>query len=246
MDGLVYFMIGCAVVGAIGMSIGNRKVPAHTAKQRWIKYFVYLVITVAVLVTMMYNYFFFLAAIIMLVGLYEVLFAFAPGTGNFFKVSALLIYAFIAAGFLLFSTHFDVDFVLAIYVQVLMFDAFSQVSGQIFGKRSLAPAISPGKTVEGFIGGMIVCLITAMAVSGILQVTVPIALAIGAITTFSALGGDLLASWFKRKMKIKDYSRLLPGQGGILDRFDSFIASGFVYFSLSQTVLIKFLAAWIE
>jgi phosphatidate cytidylyltransferase len=60
------------------------------------------------------------------------------------------------------------------------------------------------------------------------------AIVFGTITAAAALSGDLLASWLKRKTNIKDYSNLLPGQGGFLDRFDSFIAAGFVYYVLSQ------------
>lgn len=245
MYAVLYFMIGCAVAGAIGMAIGSRKVNAETRRQRWIKYFVYILITIVVTLAILYDKFYLVAAIIMLVGLYEMIFALAKARSLFFKYAAFLIYTLISAGFLLFSTHFNIYFLLAIYLQVLMFDAFSQIAGQIFGKHPLVPYISPTKTVEGFIGGFIVCIITAMAVAGIIKVSLLVAFLFGVVTAISALCGDLLASWVKRKMGIKDYSRLLPGQGGVLDRYDSFIAVGFVYFSLSQTVLDNFFSAWL-
>ena len=121
-----------------------------------------------------------------------------------------------------------------------MFDAFSQIAGQLFGKTKLVPKISPAKTVEGAIGGFIVCIITALAVRDMLSLNSTMTLVMGVVTAISALAGDLLASWFKRKMNLKDYSRLLPGQGGVLDRFDSFIAAGFVYFILLATAEIFF------
>jgi phosphatidate cytidylyltransferase len=234
MYAVLYYMLGCAVAGAIGMAIANRKVDAPTSRQRWLKYFVYIIITAVVVAAIYFDYLWVAAGLILLAGWYEIVKALVNSGKKriLFKILSLLVYAIVGTGFLIFSFELDSYFQLAVYLQVLMFDAFSQIAGQIFGKTKLVPKISPAKTIEGAIGGFIVCIITALAVRDMLGLNSSITLLMGVVTAISALSGDLLASWFKRKMDIKDYSRLLPGQGGVLDRFDSFIAAGFIYFSL--------------
>lgn len=234
MIAVLYYMLGCAVAGAIGMALANRKVDTHTSRQRWLKYFVYIIITAVVVTAIYFDYLWMVAILVLLAGWYEIIKALVNWGKKriLFKIGSFLIYAILGTGFLIFSFELDSYFQLAIYLQVLMFDAFSQIAGQIFGQTRLVPKISPAKTIEGAIGGFIVCIITALAVRDVLGLNSAITLLIGVITAISALSGDLLASWFKRKTNIKDYSSLLPGQGGVLDRFDSFIAAGFVYFSL--------------
>jgi phosphatidate cytidylyltransferase len=236
---VLYYMLGCAIVGAIGMAIANRKVDASTSRQRWLKYFVYILITVVVVTAIYFDYLWIVASLILLAGWYEIVKALVNSGKKriLFKIVSLFIYTITGTGFLIFSYELDSYFQLAVYLQVLMFDAFSQIAGQLFGKTKLVPKISPAKTVEGAFGGFVVCIITALAV---LDLSSTITFLMGVITAISALSGDLLASWFKRKMNIKDYSRLLPGQGGVLDRFDSFIAAGFVYFSLIAIAEIFF------
>lgn len=234
MYAVLYYMLGCAVVGAIGMAIANRKVDEPTRRQRWLKYFVYIIITTVVVTAIYFDYLWAVASLILLAGWYEIVKALISSgkKGILFKIESLLIYAITGTGFLIFSYELDSYFQLAVYLQVLMFDAFSQIAGQLFGKTKLVPKISPAKTVEGAFGGFVVCIITALAVRDMFGLDSTITFLMGVVTATSALSGDLLASWFKRKMNIKDYSRLLPGQGGALDRFDSFIATGFVYFTL--------------
>jgi phosphatidate cytidylyltransferase len=242
MYAVLYYMLGCAVAGAIGMALANRKVDAHTSRQRWLKYFVYIIITAIVVTAIYFDYLWIVACLILLAGWYEMIKALVNSGKKqiLFKIESLLVYAIAGTGFLIFSFDLDAYFQLAVYLQVLMFDAFSQITGQLFGKTKLVPKISPAKTVEGAIGGFITCIITALAVRDMLGLNSLITLLIGVITAISALTGDLLASWFKRKTNIKDYSRLLPGQGGVLDRFDSFIAAGFVYFILATVASIFF------
>lgn len=237
---LLYYLIGCAVLGAIGMTIANAKADAQTRRQRWLKYFVYIFLTF-ILITAIYQDFFWIAAVlILLAGIYEIITVLKRSGEKrvWFKIKSLLVYAILATGFLIFSFQSGKYFQLVVYLQVLMFDAFSQVTGQLFGSKKLAPSISPGKTVGGLIGGFAFCMITTLAVWNLLEVTVLGKILSGLFTAASALAGDLLASWFKRKMKIKDYSRLLPGQGGVLDRYDSLIGAGFFYGLL---ILIQYL-----
>lgn len=109
----------------------------------------------------------------------------------------------------------------ALFLCVLSFDAFSQFFGQIFGKHALSRRISPHKTLEGSIGGLLVCILSSFFTLKSASTGVYIAC--------FALAGDLLASFVKRQAGIKDFGKILPGQGGILDRFDSYIITAIFY-----------------
>jgi phosphatidate cytidylyltransferase len=102
-------------------------------------------------------------------------------------------------------------------------------SGKLFGRVKLAPQISPGKTWEGVIGGMVVVAVVAavyaMQTGGKLAVYLPLCLAIAVIS----IVGDLTVSVFKRKAGVKDSGRLFPGHGGVLDRIDSIAAAAPVF-----------------
>ncbi len=105
-------------------------------------------------------------------------------------------------------------------------DGFSQVVGQLLGRRPLAPRISPAKTIEGLLGGLVAALAVAALLRGsLLPLPMPWILALALGTGLAGLAGDLAASWVKRRAAIKDYSAALPGQGGFLDRFDSLLGA---------------------
>lgn len=119
------------------------------------------------------------------------------------------------------------------YVYILVFvaawvtDTFAYFTGVLFGKHKLVPKISPKKTVEGAIGGIVFCVI-AFVVYGIIAGKVtgePMNLitlsVVGFFMSVVSMIGDLIASSIKRTYGIKDYSNLFPGHGGIVDRFDS-------------------------
>ena len=117
--------------------------------------------------------------------------------------------------------------VVAPFVMAFMSDTGGYMIGCAFGKHKLCPAISPKKTVEGFFGG-IVGSILGMIVYGLvlqhffgLTVNYLYAVIYGVLGSGFAVFGDLMFSVIKRQTGIKDYGHLLPGHGGILDRFDS-------------------------
>ena len=117
--------------------------------------------------------------------------------------------------------------VVAPFVMAFMSDTGGYLIGCAFGKHKLCPAISPKKTVEGFFGG-IVGSILGMIVYGLvlqhffgLTVNYLYAVIYGVLGSGFAVFGDLMFSVIKRQTGIKDYGHLLPGHGGILDRFDS-------------------------
>ncbi|MBQ6622865.1 MAG: phosphatidate cytidylyltransferase [Mogibacterium sp.] len=119
-------------------------------------------------------------------------------------------------------------------------DIFAYFTGYLIGKHKMAPNLSPKKTVEGGIGGVVGGALLA-GLFGVLfykeQLTLCIVL--GLIGAAAAEAGDLTASAFKRRMGIKDYGHLIPGHGGIMDRFDSvlFVAPVIYYLTMMITQL---------
>ena len=119
-------------------------------------------------------------------------------------------------------------------------DTCAYCVGVLFGKHKMAPVLSPKKSIEGGVGGVVgAALLGAlyaviMAKFGGGTASVPIFAVICAIGALISMVGDLAASAIKRNKEIKDYGRLIPGHGGILDRFDSVIFTApFIYFLAS-------------
>lgn len=120
--------------------------------------------------------------------------------------------------------------------------------GMLFGKHKLAPGISPKKTVEGFIGGVFFNVISFVC-AGILymaidpygvRVNLPAMGVIAVVCAFAGTLGDLSASFIKRSCNIKDFGKIMPGHGGVLDRFDSVMMVAplmYVFVSVFQPVL---------
>lgn len=107
-------------------------------------------------------------------------------------------------------------------------DTGAYAVGKLFGKHILWRSISPSKTWEGFVGGMALGGVVVLASSALLGVSRPLPwLALLAVVLpFAGIAGDLLESAIKRRMGVKDMSRLLPGHGGLLDRLDSLLVVG--------------------
>ena len=116
-----------------------------------------------------------------------------------------------------------------IFVLAWIPDTGAYLFGSAFGKHKLAPVISPKKTIEGAVGGWILCIgltffyawLAGELSESISVINYPIVLLYAGIGTLISILGDLTASLIKRHYNIKDYGTLIPGHGGIMDRFDS-------------------------
>jgi phosphatidate cytidylyltransferase len=123
------------------------------------------------------------------------------------------------------SPH-PVAYVLMVGLITAMVDIGSYFVGRGFGSRALAPSLSPNKTVEGFIGGLVAGVLTAAVLS-----TLPPyedlgfegSLILGLVIALIGPVGDLAESMVKRSLGVKDMGSVLPGHGGMLDRIDSFL-----------------------
>lgn len=108
-------------------------------------------------------------------------------------------------------------------------DAFALFGGMLFGKHKVAPEVSPNKTIEGCISGAVFSVVTGLLFYFILRASYDIPLVCCMVTALisSTFGqfGDLAASLIKRMTGVKDYSNLIPGHGGVMDRMDSLLFS---------------------
>lgn len=124
-----------------------------------------------------------------------------------------------------------------VFITAFATDTFALFSGMLFGKHKLCEKISPKKTVEGAIGGVIGSILCSLLYAFVLKQFfgfTPLYIIIGLIAGFGSIVsqlGDLSASAIKREYKIKDYGHIMPGHGGVMDRFDSvFFVAPFIYF----------------
>ena len=121
-----------------------------------------------------------------------------------------------------------------VFITVWITDTGAFLAGNTFGKRKLAPRVSPNKSIEGAIGGLLSALLAGFFFSMWTQLgSIPVILILSLITSIVAQTGDLFESALKRSAGVKDSGNLIPGHGGVLDRFDSFLfAIPLVYFAL--------------
>lgn len=217
------------VLGAVGFYFINRNKQKEVARASWTKFVTYFFIIHILFFSIVVNPFVFriLAALIVLVGASELFGLFKRsnfGQKTFFMLSGF-IYTILSFGFIAFSS-LDKEVILFAFLILSIFDAFSQISGQLFGKTKIAPKISPNKTIGGTVGGAIIAVISAFLLKGLYaEIWYKVILLAAGIVVF-AFFGDIAASLYKRKFNVKDYSKLIPGHGGFLDRFDSLIAGG--------------------
>lgn len=128
--------------------------------------------------------------------------------------------------------------ILCMMVAIWAADIGAYFSGKRFGKTKLAPSISPGKTVEGLLGGLllVVVLYVPIMIFNFSAKQASLLLLTVVITALISVGGDLFESKLKRYVSLKDSSQILPGHGGILDRIDSLLA-GVPFFMLGLFLL---------
>ena len=153
-----------------------------------------------------------------------------------------IVCAFSSILFLRYYNEFGAVTYLLIFIGAWVTDSFAYFCGMFFGKHKLIPQISPKKTVEGSIGGILFCALAFMLYGWILRHWLHIAtdfnyfllFVYGVVVSVVSQIGDLAMSAVKRHYQIKDYGKILPGHGGILDRFDSILAVSMVLFVLNE------------
>jgi phosphatidate cytidylyltransferase len=221
-------------LGALAFWWAGRRVPPAVRRARWIKFATYLVIVHAMLAAALAGRTA-IAALIAIIGVACVLeIVRACRRVRNIRTMALTGFVAIAAGAVAFGVSAPSLVVAYVYLVVAAFDGFSQAGGQLAGRRKLAPSVSPGKTIEGFLIGFAGAIVCALLLHRAASIEIARALEVALIASIAGLAGDLAASWLKRRAGLKDYGSILLGHGGVLDRFDSFLAVAAVLFVLSR------------
>lgn len=227
---LFYIMLVCFGIGAVAIAKLNSTSDAAQRRARWVKYSAYLVVVGGTVWCIRVGAMHYLAAVLLAVGAYEIISGWrAAHRGMAFLAAALVVYLAIAYGFYRFSDLESRELILYGYTVVFTFDGFAQLTGQLFGRRKILPAISPDKTVAGVVGGYVMGVAIGVSVSQWLSLPGYASWFLPVLICTGAFVGDALASWYKRRCGLKDYSRLIPGHGGVLDRYDSFIVAGAIF-----------------
>jgi phosphatidate cytidylyltransferase len=134
-------------------------------------------------------------------------------------------YAVLPAISLLWVRERDVqglELLIWVFIVTWSTDIGAYFAGRRFGRRKLAPSISPGKTVEGLYGGMAAATLFGGAWASAMGLSWPLLL-LAPLFALAAQGGDLFESWMKRRAGVKDSGTWLPGHGGVLDRLDGLV-----------------------
>ena len=150
-----------------------------------------------------------------------------------FILSNLIIFSFFSLVAILQSSN-GLHTLLYIVILVSSMDVFAYLGGKLFGKRKIIPIISKGKTIEGTIIGLFFTTFISLFIKDLMNFNFINSLFYGFFIGIIAFFGDLLESIFKRNIGVKDSGKLIPGHGGLLDRFDGyFLVIPFVHISIN-------------
>jgi phosphatidate cytidylyltransferase len=165
------------------------------------------------------------------------------GTTGFVKNAAATTFALMYPGFisgfifLLARSGDGFAYISLLVITVGLNDTFAYLTGVLIGKHSMAPKISPKKTWEGFIGGLIFAATgSAFAFNSLLDQELWVGALAGVIGALAATTGDLIESAIKRDLSLKDMGTLLPGHGGMLDRLDAALITAPVFWCIIELI----------
>jgi len=221
---LVYFLLG-----AVGFYFINRRRDPAEARKSWNKTIIYFVIINLVSLSIVITPIAFrcLAVVIIFEGYLELhkLFSDSDNKPKGFFILSILIFILFSSGFYLYS-GMKKELIFFSFAILSIFDSFSQITGQLWGRNKILPRISPNKTIIGFIGGFTVAILSGILLKELIALPLSKTIILSAGVAVFAFTGDALSSCYKRKYKVKDFCNLIPEHGGFLDRFDSLIAGG--------------------
>ncbi|MFP5394386.1 MAG: phosphatidate cytidylyltransferase [Gammaproteobacteria bacterium] len=234
---LLYVLLGLAT---LGVNIGTRARPASQLRlQVYAWWLIFPVVSVS-----LYLYPLGPSLLVLLIGALAAreLLRLWQGLGRTHTHLLLATFVFALAG---------VSFILALargsagpswlfylFVLTALNDIGQFVTGTLFGRQKVAPTISPNKTWQGLAGGVAISVLLSLALGSFLALAPARWLAgAGAALALAGFAGDIAFSFVKRRLAIKDFSTLIPGHGGILDRVDSLVLTApLLYFAIALTL----------
>jgi len=220
------------VSGAFWIIRINRSLKPTEARNQWIKYGMYLLLVNLIWCCLVWvpAVFPYIGWIVILMAAFEWWKALRKVKSRAWLSIAFLIVSGGFSGFL----YMDQNILLYTFFIVVLFDGSCQVAGQLIGKRPLLPRISPGKTIEGLFGGTLVTLATSLATRRSFSFDWAELILTTCVIMAAAFTGDMLASAVKRKAKIATFGKMIPGHGGVIDRFDSLMMTGALLYLLTH------------
>ena len=151
-----------------------------------------------------------------------------------FLIGSVLFIGF-SFNLIIITRNYDITYIIYLLLITTLTDTFALFTGKLIGQHKLCPKISPKKTIEGLIGGVFMGTFAAVCFyNTVINSSVPLVIVILSTILLCLVGqlGDLVFSSIKRYYDVKDFSNLIPGHGGILDRFDSLIFVTLVFIIL--------------
>ncbi len=238
---VVLTVVALFLIGAFMIALAHVRTGADRSnfKEDWLKYGIYLGIVSALISLVWWSLEVvpFVVCVLLVGGVIELYGNFRTHMGKPVLVTAVgstliaigLIHLVVAP-----RAQWQTGFAL-VFLLTCLTDAFSQLWGKLIGSIKLCPTISPGKTLEGLILGLITVAVTAPFLHDLWPEASVVALVtVGLTVGCAATAGDLAFSLLKRRLGVKDFSAAIPGHGGILDRFDSLVFSAPTFYWMQR------------
>lgn len=143
-----------------------------------------------------------------------------------------IVFIGLSTNLIVMTRNFDIKYIIYLFMITIFSDTFALITGSLVGKHKLCPNISPKKTIEGLVGGVIMgTFVSAAFYHTVINPELSLVVLVSLTIILCLVGqlGDLVFSSIKRYYDVKDFSNFIPGHGGVLDRFDSLIFVVFAF-----------------
>ncbi len=225
-EGGIWLLAGAFILSIIGMFEFYKPFKSPNKPVYWIGY----IMTIFWYAGLYFEFSIYYYQFVIMLGLFSVLSLMVFKNISFQSV-AITLFGFFYVPFtlshIILISHLGGSFFIWFpFIIAFLTDTFAYLVGKLIGKTPLIPSVSPNKTVEGALGGVLAGLIFSFLYAALLKPEFQVyAIFLGLVGSVLSQVGDLIASKMKRIHQIKDFGNIMPGHGGVLDRFDSLIVT---------------------